>query len=383
MGIGRREFIRLGGAGLAWAGLAGAQTAVAPAVASGSFSVTDYGAAGDGVTKDTAAFQQAIDRCGVFGGGDVMVPAGTYLIGGIELRSHVTLRLQNGSVLKGSPEFTDYKVGQVRWEGKWIQGYLGLISARDCEGIAVVGAGAGSGGPQIMMAHELGGRPTREQPLRHPCIIEPIDCKGVRLEGFSTDYFRMWSVHPTNCEDVAISELTIRSTGGNGDGIDVDSCRRVKIDRCDISTGDDCISIKSGRGMEGYKLLRTSEDIAITNCTFADSIFACIGIGSETSGGIRNVRISHCKFVSAKTYAIYIKSRPGRGAFIEDIAVDDIDVSGTDGELRHPGCGTGAGPGGRADGEELQLPQCAGEGCAGAGERRRYHDGQAARWSGA
>ena len=85
--------------------------------------------------------------------------------------------------------------------------------------------------------------------------------------------------------------------------------------------------------MEGYSLLRTTEDVHITNCTFADSIFACIGIGSETSGGIRNVRIEHCKFTRAQTFAIYIKSRPGRGAFIEDIVADDLDVSGTDGRV--------------------------------------------------
>jgi hypothetical protein len=81
--------------------------------------------------------------------------------------------------------------------------------------------------------------------------------------------------------------------------------------------------------MEGFSLLQTTEDVHITNCTFEDSIFACIGIGSETSGGIKNVRIDKCKFIQAKTHAIYIKSRPGRGAFIEDIVVDDIDVSGT------------------------------------------------------
>jgi hypothetical protein len=83
--------------------------------------------------------------------------------------------------------------------------------------------------------------------------------------------------------------------------------------------------------MEGYTLLKTTEDVQITNCTFADSIFACIGIGSETSGGIRNVRIQHCTFTSAKTFAIYIKSRPGRGAFIEDIIADDLDVEGMQG----------------------------------------------------
>ncbi len=141
----------------------------------------------------------------------------------------------------------------------------------------------------------------------------------------------MWSIHPIYCENVTIRNLTIRSTGGNGDGIDIDSCKHVLIDGCDISTGDDCISLKSGRGSEGYTLLRTTEDVRITNCTFADSIFACIGIGSETSGGIRNVRIEHCKFVQARTFAIYIKSRPGRGAFIEDIVADDLDVSGVTG----------------------------------------------------
>jgi polygalacturonase len=118
-----------------------------------------------------------------------------------------------------------------------------------------------------------------------------------------------------------------------GDGIDVDSCRHVHIDGCDISTGDDCISLKSGRGSEGYLLHQPTEDVHISNCTFADSIFACIGIGSETSGGIRGVHIEHCKFTGAKTFALYIKSRPGRGAFIEDIVANDLEVSGTQGGL--------------------------------------------------
>jgi polygalacturonase len=158
-----------------------------------------------------------------------------------------------------------------------------------------------------------------------------IGCRDVRLEDFSTSYRLMWSIHPTNCEDVQIRGLNIRSTGGNGDGIDIDSCRRVRIENCDIASGDDCIAIKSGRGSEAYQLLQTCEDISISNCTMADSIFACIGIGSETSGGIRNVRVEHCKFTEAKTFAFYIKTRVGRGAFIEDIVADDLDVSGTGG----------------------------------------------------
>lgn len=287
-----------------------------------SLNVRDFGAKADGATKDTAAIQQAVDRCAVLGGGEVLIPAGNYLTGAIALRANTTLRLEKDAVLQGSEDFADYPLSQVRWEGKWIEGHTALIYAIDAVNIGIVGAGRIEGNPG------LGGRPNKENPLRHPALIEFLRCSKVRLEGFSTSYHLMWSVHPTDCEDVTIRNLTIRSTGGNGDGIDIDSCRRVWIDGCDIATGDDCISLKSGRGEEGFTLHRPTEDVRITNCTFADSIFACIGIGSETSGGIRGVRIEHCKFTHARTYAIYIKTRTGRGAFVEDITATDLDVSG-------------------------------------------------------
>jgi polygalacturonase len=288
-------------------------------------SVRDFGATGDGKIKDTAAIQQAVDRCSVLGGGEVLVPPGNYFTGAIALRSNVLLRLQKEAILTGSPDFNDYPITQVRWEGKWIQGHTALIYGINADNSGIVGPG------KIMGNYALGGRPTAANPLRHPALIETIECNNLRFEDFSTDYHLMWSLHPTYCNNIVIKNLTIRSTGGNGDGIDIDSCKHVFIDNCDIATGDDCISLKSGRGMEGYRLMRTTEDVVITNCTFADSIFACIGIGSETSGGIRKVRIEHCKFTSAKTQAIYIKSRVGRGAFIEDISCNDLDVSGTEG----------------------------------------------------
>jgi polygalacturonase len=287
--------------------------------------VRDFGAKGDGTTKDTSALQQALDRCSVLGGGEVLVPSGNYLSGAIALRSNTLLRLQENSVITGTGDFAEYPVTQVRWEGKWIPGRVGLVYAIGSSNIGIVGPGRIVGNP------DLGGRPTAQSPLRHPALIEMIGCRDIRLEEFSTSYRLMWSIHPTNCEDVFIRGLNIRSTGGNGDGIDLDSCRRVRIENCDIASGDDCIAIKSGRGSEAYQLLKTSEDIVISNCTLADSIFACIGIGSETSGGIRNVRVEHCKFTEAKTFAIYIKTRVGRGAFIEDIVADDLDVSGTSG----------------------------------------------------
>jgi polygalacturonase len=290
-----------------------------------TLNVRDYGATGDGTTDDTTAIQQTIDRCAVLGGGEILVPAGNYSTGALALRSNTLLRLEKDATILGSPEFSAYPTTQVRWEGRWIQGHIGLIYAIDADHVGVVGPG------NIVGNHALGGRPNTQNPLRHPCVMEFINCKNIRLEDFSTSNYLMWGIHPTYCENISIKNLTIRSTGGNGDGIDIDSCKHVVIDGCDIATGDDCISLKSGRGAEAFSLLRTTEDVIIRNCTFADSIFACIGIGSETSGGIRNVRIEHCKFTAARTFAIYVKSRPGRGAFIEDIVCNDLDVSGATG----------------------------------------------------
>lgn len=336
----RREFLRSAGLGIAglaaapsWAsGQAGNSAASSGAGANcagagpgASFSVRDFGATGDGATKDTAALQQAIDRCWALGGREVVVPPGKYLTGALALRSNTTLRLEKDATLLGSPDLADYPVMQVRWEGKWIQGHVGLIYAVDSENIAITGPGTIAGN------EPLGGRPSNDDPLRRPALIEPMHCRNVRLEEFSTSYRRMWSIHLTYCEQVHIRSLTIRSTGGNGDGIDVDSSSHVWIDGCDISTGDDCISLKSGRGSEANTLMRTTEDVHITNCTFADSIFACIGIGSETSGGIRGVTIDRCNFNGARSFAIYIKTRIGRGAFIEDIACTNLRASGMKG----------------------------------------------------
>jgi polygalacturonase len=342
-GMGRRGFLVGAAKALAaapvlsaWADQTGGramQKTTAPSAAAAKpmvrLSVRDFGAKGDGTTVDTVALQETINRVWVLGGGEVLVPAGTYLTGAIALRSKTLLRLDKEAVVMGTGKFEDYPVAQVRWEGKWIQGHTALVYAMDADHIGVVGPG------KIVGNDALGGRPRPDSPLRHPALMEFIGCNDIRLEDFSTSYHLMWSIHPTYCNDIVIKNLTIRSTGGNGDGIDIDSCKRVRIEGCDISTGDDCISLKSGRGAEAYALMRTTEDVHISNCTFADSIFACIGIGSETSGGIRNVRIEHCKFTAAKTFALYIKSRPGRGAFIEDITADDLDVSGmTGGFLR-------------------------------------------------
>jgi polygalacturonase len=281
--------------------------------------VRDLGATGDGTTKDTLAIQQTIERCSVFGGGEVIVPEGNYLTGAITLRSNVTLHLEEGATLNGSTDLADYPFAQVRWEGHWIKGYNGFISATDAQNIGLVGKGKIVGNPTLK------GRVERSTNLRYPALIEFNNCKNVRVEDLYTEQFGMWSTHPVYCENVTFKNVTFKSAA---DGIDVDSCKHTIIDACTFQTGDDSISLKSGRGAEGNLIGRVCEDTLITNCTLSDAGFACIGIGSETSGGVRNVRIEHCKFIGARSHAIYIKSRVGRGAFVENISVTDADVSG-------------------------------------------------------
>jgi polygalacturonase len=295
---------------------ASAATHAAPAV---KLNVKDLGATGDGKTHDTLALQLAIERCAVLGGGEVVVPAGDYATGALALRSNVTLRIEDGATLLGSGEMADYPVAEVRWEGRWVKGYAALVSATDAENIAIEGPG------KIVASDAIRGRVDRSTGLRLPALLEFTNCRQVRVENCSTTQTGMWSTHPVYCENVTFRNVVFLS---GADGIDVDSCRHVTIDGCTFETGDDCISLKSGRGEEANTINRPCEDVHILNCTFNDKGFACIGIGSETSAGVRNVLIEHSKCVGARSHAIYIKSRPGRGAFIENITVNDFEATG-------------------------------------------------------
>jgi len=188
----------------------------------------------------------------------------------------------------------------------------------DAQNIAILGPGSIIGSSAIV------GRVERTTQRRLPALFEFNNCNQLNVADLSVKNFGMWAIHPVYCSNVSFRNVTINS---GADGIDVDSCKHVVIENCNFTTADDCISLKSGRGLEANTLMRTTVDVRISGCTFNDSNFACIGIGSETSGGIRNVHITHCKFTGAKSFAIYIKSRPGRGAFIRDIFCDDLDVA--------------------------------------------------------
>ncbi|HVM61939.1 MAG TPA: glycosyl hydrolase family 28 protein [Verrucomicrobiae bacterium] len=279
-----------------------------------AISVRDLGATGDGTNKDTVAFQKALDTCAVNGGGEVIVPAGNYLIGSVQMGTHTILRLEKDSVIIGSGDTNDYPMLDVRWEGRWQPGRRALIYSANVDQIGIIGPGRIEGNAAV----------AAPQNPRGVVILEPISCNGVTWRDFSVSQAGNWATHPTYCTDVVISNVTINS---GRDGIDIDSCKDVLVENCDLNTGDDSISLKSGRGMDGARIGKPTEDVVITNCTLVGRRFACVGIGSETSGGIRNVRVTHCKLTS-RTYGIYVKTRIGRAGVIENISGDDLDVLG-------------------------------------------------------
>lgn len=279
-----------------------------------SFNVKSFGAVGDGIVKDTGAFQKALDTCAISGGGEVIVPAGKFLIGSVQVGTRTILRLEKDSVITGSPDLADYPMMDVRWEGRWQSGHRALIYFGSVDHVGIVGPGLIEGNPAVAAS----------QNPRGAVVLEPIHCNDVRWEGFTVTQGGNWATHPTYCADVQIRNLTIR---GGRDGIDVDSCKRVRIEDCNIDSGDDCISLKSGRGADGARVGRPTEDVLITGCTMRGRSFACIGIGSEISAGVRRVRIEHCKLTS-RTFGLYLKSRIGRSGMSEEIIGDDLDILG-------------------------------------------------------
>jgi polygalacturonase len=295
-----------------------------PASYVSTFNVQEAGALGDGQTLDTPAIQSAIDACAGQGGGTVFLPAGHYQVGSLFLRNNITLYLDAGAVILGSQNHADYPIIQSRWEGVHQDSYAPLIGGDHLQNIAVIGRGTIDG------RGEYWWKAKKENALAYPRprLIGFSDCKDVLIEGITALNSPSWTIHPLHCQNVTIHGITIINPDAspNTDGINPDSCRLVRISDCYVSVGDDCITIKSGTEHEHPDRLAPCRDIAITNCTLERGHGGVV-IGSEMSGGVKNVVISNCVFIGTDR-GVRIKTRRGRGGAVEDIRVSNLIMDG-------------------------------------------------------
>ncbi|MCS7089856.1 MAG: glycoside hydrolase family 28 protein [Verrucomicrobiota bacterium] len=290
------------------------------------WNVREFGARGDGQTVDTAALQRALDTCGKAGGGVVRFPPGVYLTQPLELRSHVTILLENGAILQASREPKDF----MRQPGDWLQArsssdFLPLLGGRNLTNVALIGQGIIDGAGEVWWPAAEEAR--RRQPgytLPRPRLIVLTRCRNVRLSGITLRNAPTFHFVPVECEDVWIENLTVQAPdhAANTDGIDPSLSRRVVITNCIFDVGDDNIAIKSGRALPDRPF--GCEDITVVHCRFFHG--HGLSIGSETVGGVRGLRVRGCVFQGTEN-GIRIKSHRGRGGMVEDLLYEDIQMT--------------------------------------------------------
>jgi polygalacturonase len=328
-------------------GLSSCTTTNPPAL----FLITDYGAVGNGQKLNTPAIQSTIDQCAARGGGMVVIPQGTFLSGALFLKPGVNLRVDKGGVLKGSLDTNDYPQIPTRWEGVERPWTAALINVTNRTGVELSGEGTIDGSGELWERRDPRKKPlppreffaatnsviptattnTAKPPQKpgRPRLFVIKDCQQVSVTGLTLKNQASWGLVFIYCEHVVADGLTIRVTDyvPSSDGIDVDSCRHVRISHCDIQTHDDCISIKSGRNEDGLRVNRPSEDIVIEHSRFGYG-HGAVALGSETSGGIRNIVVRDCVVEDDNWAAVRLKSAPGRGGTIENVTYQDVRLNG-------------------------------------------------------
>jgi polygalacturonase len=314
------------------------------------FNVLDYGAKRDGSASSTAAIRSAIQACAKAGGGTVFIPAGQYISGAIEMVSNMTLYLDSGAVLRFAANRQEYPMVQSRFEGVETQAPAAMIGGHHLENITITGRGTIvadnaewrklMGEPAYRTAwNDLLGKLERKEPVMEEQrrdaamslradFIRPVESRNVLIEGIHIMGGPMWVLHILYCQNVVIRNVVVESfPGANTDGVDVDSSRHVRISDSYFDTGDDAICLKSGKDADGLRVNRPTEDVAITNCTIHRGHGAVV-LGSETSGGIRNVVASNI-VAQGTDRGIRIKSTRGRGGVLENIRFDNWVIEDT------------------------------------------------------
>lgn len=289
-----------------------------------TFSVRDFGAAGDGQAFDTAAIQKALDACEP-SGGTVDFPPGTYLSKPLTVHSRTTVQFEAGAILQAGTNQADF----MKTPGDWLKAkgsgeFIPFISGRDLTDLTICGSGIIDGGGAAWWGEAEKARQIRPgYTLPRPNLISLEHCRKVRLANLTLRNSPKFHFVPADCDDVVVSNVTILAPAhaANTDGIDP-SGRHILIARCTLDVGDDNVAIKAGRKTGGSDF--QSQDITVTGCRFLHG--HGMSIGSETSGGVRNVLVRDCTFENTEN-GLRIKSDTRRGGVVENIVYENITMS--------------------------------------------------------
>ena len=346
----------------------------APQIPDRSVNLRDFGAVGDGRVLNTDAFARAIDALSAQGGGRLVVPAGVWFTGPITLKSNINLHLEVGAVIQFSGDDSLYSLIDTSFEGLNTKRCQSPLTANGCENIAITGRGVIDGNGQfwrpvkrIKMTDsqwkEVLSRPggvavrsdywvpsqgyadaeknadmnvvkasTAEEwnnykRFLRPVMISLVNCKNVLLQGVIFQNSPAWNIHPLMCENIIIDNVLARNPAyaQNGDALDLESCKNALIVNSKFDAGDDGICIKSGKDADGRRRGRPCENVVVDGCT----VFAGHGgfvVGSEMSGGVRNILVKSCQFLGTDV-GLRFKSTRGRGGIVENIFIHDISMT--------------------------------------------------------
>ncbi len=339
-------------------------------------SIVDFGAIADGTTLNTDAINQAIAHISRNGGGKVIIPRGIWLTGPVQLKSNINLHLNEGALLLFSRDFDNYPLVKTNFEGLETYRCSSPISGYNIENIAITGKGIIDGNGDAwrpVKKHKLteiqwnnliasGGvlndskttwYPSEKSRLGaqntgfffnvplglktikdyekvkdflRPVMISLVNCRHVLLDGPTFQNSPSWNIHPFKCEDIILRNLTVKNPwySQNGDGLDLESCKNTVIYNCNFDVGDDAICIKSGKNEEGRKRGAPTENVLIKSCVVYHGHGGFV-IGSEMSGGVKNMHVSNCTFIGTDV-GLRFKSTRGRGGVVENIFISNINM---------------------------------------------------------
>jgi polygalacturonase len=343
-----------------------------PIIPHAKVSLLDFGAVGDGATLNTQAFEKAIVALSAMGGGELDVPPGIWLTGPIKLQSNINLHLERGALVQFSRDFNLYPLLVIDMKGEKEVDSTSPISGINLENIAITGDGIIDGGGDawrpvkkdklteqdwkalvasggvldargdtwwpsessmngakivtaLRQANSLNLQdyePTHQY-LR-PKMVRLIGCKRVMLQGVTFENPPNWTLNPALCEDVSILNITVHNSyaAQNSDALDVESCRHVVIRDSTFDAGDDGICLKSGKDAAGRRIGVPDEDVLIEGCTVYHAHGGFV-IGSEMSGGMRNIYVDNCTFIGTDN-GLRFKSARGRGGIVEKIFISNV-----------------------------------------------------------